>query len=385
MERRSAVVTWRAALAREPSDADARADVARVVVDVALPSGERGLVTVSQREGAIVAVDDMGRRDSALVEAAVGWLGGLVVGEPGSETVAIRSDHPAARTSLAPTPPSGRGQDAARDLALALVRSGLAGARRGAIDETLRRARSTNDSRTARWTARVERAIATEDLALIAQLTRGVLDTAPPAQSSRVELHLVEIAREHLDAARPRALERRHLVDLTTGALYAEDLDAGVVGGSIGPCPRALEVGLAEVSDDGGQSSLCILQYTTTSTLSSATRARLLELTTRDLATAFSHVDTLLRASPAFAEPVVMLEIARWEAGLHAFDASGAEVPWSRDEDPAACARLAEIVAERAPRFVVLRAVPRRGAHAFVAISCAIEDAGELEILRLRG
>ncbi|MBN8616308.1 MAG: hypothetical protein J0L92_37330, partial [Deltaproteobacteria bacterium] len=325
-------------------------------------------------------------REGPLVSAALTWLAGLATSDATADALSIRSDHPAARTSLAPAPSIGRGNDAARDLSLALVRSGLAGARRGAIDDALRRVRAVEDPRIARWAARVEHAIAIEDLPLLARLARGGLMPPGPAQQTRVELHVVEIAREHLDAARPRALERRHLIDLGSGARYAEDLDAASPGGSVGPCPRALEIGLAELWDDGGQASLRILQYTTAPSLSSANTARLLELVTRELDAALEQVERALRASPAFAEPVVLLEIARWEEGLCAFDVTDHAVPWSPDEDPAACARLAEVVADRPPRFVVMRAVPRRGAHAFVPLSCGVERGhGELEIVRLRG
>ena len=388
-DRASGQGAWRASLvaARDALDAPAeRAEIGRVVIDVVLGSGERGLVTVSRRVGSLVAVDDAGRREGPLVAAAITWLAGLATIDATSEAFGNRSDHPAARTSLAPPSTSGRGDDAARDLSLALVRSGLAGARRGAIDDALRRVRAVEAPRIARWAARVEQAIATEDLPLLARLARGALLPPPPAPQSRVELRVVEIAREHLDAAQPRALERRHLIDLASGALYAEDLDPVSRVGSVGPCPRALEIGLAELWDDGGQATLRILQYTTSPSLSSANAARLLELVMRELDVALDHVERALRASPAFAEPVVLLEIARWEDGLCAYDATDRAVPWSGDEDPAACARLAEIVAEQAPRFVVMRAVPRRGAHAFVPLSCGIERGhGELEILRLRG
>lgn len=380
---------WRESLVSRDrvEEPNARAEIERVVIDVSLPD-ERGLVTLSLREGVLVAVDDAGRREGPLVAAAIAWLTGLSrerASDVGGSRSDVRSDVPGARTSLAPPAPSGRALDAARELALALVRSGLAGARRGALDEQIRRARSADDPRVARWAARIEQAIRAEDLALVGQLAGGVLSTSTALPTSRVELGLVEVAREHLDAARPRSIERRHLFDLTTGAHYVEDLEVGARAGSVGPCPRTLEVGLAEVSDDGGHAAIRVLQYTTSSKLAAITHARLRELALREMSRVFEHVERVLSASPAFAEPVVLVEITRWDEGLSAMDASGASVPWSRDEDPAACARLAEVVREHPPRLVVLRAVPRRGAHAFVPLACVVERAGELDVLRLRG
>ncbi|GAB4213090.1 MAG: hypothetical protein OHK0013_36630 [Sandaracinaceae bacterium] len=70
---------------------------------------------------------------------------------------------------------------------------------------------------------------------------------------------------------------------------------------------------------------------------------------------------------------------------LALLDAAGHAVPFSREEDVSACLLLEEIAARTTPRWVTLRACPRRGAHAFVPLSCAIEKDGGTEIVRLRG
>lgn len=379
----AAARAWRAVLLDgAPERArEGRVEVPRLVLDVVLADGARGLVTVSLRDGALVAVDEQGERGSPHAMAAQSFLESLARGE--TEHGAVRSDHPSVRTSLPPG--ASRSLDAARELALALVRSGLAGARRGAMDEPVRRARASSDLRIARWAARFESALGDEDVPLLAQLSRGVLAAPPAPVVSRVDLRLVEVAREHVDGASPRAIARRYLIDLASGTSFVEEHEAGGAPGSIGPMPRTLEVGLAEVLDDPGQPILRVLQYTTSPSLSSEALARLLELAARDVSSALDRVDQLVKASPAFAEPIVILAPARWHEG-RPVDADGRAWPLSAHEDAAACLRLWEVTAEREPTLIVARAAAHQGAHALLPLSCVlIEPSGQVRFVRLRG
>jgi hypothetical protein len=374
---------WRAALVEAPQTERSHAEVPRLVLDVTLDDGSRGLVTVSLREGALRAVDEQGERGSALSGAALSFLGALAGKDAAASLGPLAGvDRAAPRPSHAPP---ARSLDAARELALSLVRSGLAGARRGAIDEPLRRARASGELRIARWAARFEAAVAAEDLPLLAQLARGVLGAPPAPVSSRVDLRLVEVAREHVDATGARSLARRHLLDPASGSAFVEEHDAGAPPGSIGPMPRTLEVGLAEVIEDPGQPSLRVLQYTTSPIVPSELYARLFELACRDVSAALDHVDRLVRASPAFAEPLVLFAPDRWDS-VRALDAAGRELPLSAHEDPAASLRLGEVLAEREPALVVVRAAPLHGVHAFVPLSCVLaEPTGGWRFVRLRG
>jgi hypothetical protein len=341
------------------------------VLDVTLDDGSRGLVTVSLREGALRAVDEQGERGSALSGAALSFLGALAGKDAAASLGPLAGvDRAAPRPSHAPP---ARSLDAARELALSLVRSGLAGARRGAIDEPLRRARASGELRIARWAARFEAAVAAEDLPLLAQLARGVLGAPPAPVSSRVDLRLVEVAREHVDATGARSLARRHLLDPASGSAFVEEHDAGAPPGSIGPI------------EDPGQPSLRVLQYTTSPIVPSELYARLFELACRDVSAALDHVDRLVRASPAFAEPLVLFAPDRWDS-VRALDAAGRELPLSAHEDPAASLRLGEVLAEREPALVVVRAAPLHGVHAFVPLSCVLaEPTGGWRFVRLRG
>ncbi len=377
---------WRKALLGRAA-VPAPGEVPRVVVEVITPGGERGLVTVSLREGRVSAVDDRGERSSALVAAANAWLDGLARAEPaqpGAGEIArdgVR-DEPAPGPSL---PPGATEDDTLRDLSLAFVRSGVAGAKRGALDEHIRRARSLADSWSSRWTGRFEAALASQDLPTLARLVRGALARPTATLGQRVDSRLVEVGRERLDGVQPRSIERRYLLDLADGKTLVEERLPESALGSIGPMPRTLEVGLAEVWSEPGHATIRVLQYTTSPNLEPTVLARIQELAHVDLALCFDLVDADLRASPGWAEPFVLFAPTSWEAGLAAADGAGRRVPWSAEEDPAACLLLAEVVERAPPRWVAMRACPRRGAHAFVPLACATEVGGETVIHRLRG
>jgi len=138
---------WRRATverAQTMRQAPGAGEVPRVVVEIETTGGERGLVTVSLRDGSLHAIDDRGERDSALALAALAWLEGMTRADGSSDPGlgSVRGDHAGARASLFPSlPPARVGLAAARDVSLALVRTGIAGARRGALDDHLRRAR----------------------------------------------------------------------------------------------------------------------------------------------------------------------------------------------------------------------------------------------------
>jgi hypothetical protein len=346
-----------------------------VVVDVTTSTGERGLVTLSLHDGRLIAVDERGERGSALVAAAVGWLEGLALDEPDAREGVARVSVPA------PAPTT----DALRDLVLALVRSGLAGARRGALDEHLRLARAQTDLRSARWTARFEAALAGDDLATLVALGRGALAPMREQLANRVDLRLVEVARERLDGVQPRRIERRYLLDLASGEVLLEEQDVALAHGSLGPMPRVLEAGLVEVTSQPGRLVARVLQYTMTPRVEAAALARVAELAETDLSLSFARVEREIQASPGWAEPFVLFAPRLWGDGLRALDVAGRAVPFSVDEDPAACLLLEEIVGRAAPSWIALRACPRRGVHAFVPLACAHEHEGVTVIARLRG
>lgn len=367
---------WRSAIVARAHEDSVAGEVSRLVLDVTLPDGRRGLVTIALHDGALVAVDDRGERSSELARAGLAWLATLVREVPERVSGALV----AVRTSFPPVQ-----DDPLEELALDLVRSGIAGARRGALEDALRAARSLTDPRTTRWLARFEAALADADVDNLASLALGALVRRPSRTESRVDLRLVELARERVDGIAPRRIERRYLVDLADGALLLEEHDVAFAHGTLGPMPRLVEAGLVEVHHEPGAARARILQYTTSPRLEASALSRIAELAEVRVEACLARVARALEQSPGWAEPFVLFAPRQWQAPLRFLDDEGRALPFSREEDPAACALLAEVATRQRPRWVALRACPRHGSHAFVPLSCALERDGTTEIVRLRG
>ncbi len=283
---------------------DARPSVARIALDVRTAAGESGVVLLSIEKGSARVVDDRGDRSSPLVDAALAWLAALSREEASSA--------PNVRVSVAPRAsiaPHRLDETAcARALSLSLVRSGIVGMRRGVLDEPIQRARAGAGVRLARWIARLEAAVAEDDVTLVARLALGALRAAPPPRRTRVDLRLVEVAREHLDGRGRRSIERRYLVDLEEGSPFVEERERGEALPSLGPMPRTVEVGFAEERVEPGRASLLIHQYTTSPDVPRASVERLVALGRVEVSAVLDRVDALLHASPGFAEPLVLTD-----------------------------------------------------------------------------
>lgn len=380
---------WKKALAETASTPTAASphevmyEVMRVVIDVNV--GERrGLVTASLREGRAFFVDDTGATTGPLVEGARAWLEALV---NGASLVGSRDLAAELRMSL---PPRGNDGDVLREFALTFWRSGIAGAKRGALEDSLRQLRSglTKPSET-RWLARFQQALHREDIPSLAHLLRGAFARPTTTSQARSDMRLAEVGREHLDAKSPRAIERRYLVDLHDGTVCAEERNAGGTA-STGPLPRVLDVGLGELFSDVAPPIVVVQQYTLQAGIDEALGAQLEALTLRDFTTLMDRVDEALRAHPGFAEPVFLVAPAQWSrvhegrVQLDVRDESGLALAWSH-EDASACLNLLDLLADRTPRWLVVRAAPEHGRHAFVPLACGYEDSGAWVVRRLRG
>jgi hypothetical protein len=376
---------WKAALgATAPSAPTVDApDVMRVVVDVTV-GAKRGLVTASLREGRAFFVDDTGATTGPFVDGARAWLEALV---HGGAALASRDIAGEFRGSLPPRMLEG---DALREFALTFWRSGIAGAKRGALEDSLRQVRAAlSKPCDARWLARFQQALLREDVASLAHLLRGALVRLSATTQPRSDLRLVEVAREHLDAKSPRAIERRYFVDLHEGSFFSEERVQGGTA-STGPMPRVLEVGLAEARMEAIPACLAIQQYTLQAGIDEAAGTLLEALALRDFETLMKRVDAALDAHPGFAEPVFLLAPSRWTPSpekrdqLDVRDTEGAALPWS-SEDVSACLALLDVLAERDPTWLVVRAAPQSGEHAFVPLSCGYREGDAWVVRRLRG
>lgn len=375
---------WRAALARDASSVDGSAspEVLRMVIEVSVGT-RRGLVTASLREGRAFFVDESGATTGPLVQGARTWLENLVAeGSTGDARPSLRE----LRMSL---PPRANESDALRDFALTFWRSGIAGAKRGALEDSLRQVRlAASKTSQARWMARFQQALVAEDVHALAHLLRGALEPSKASTQTLSDLRLVEVAREHVDAKSARQLERRTLIDLADGNVYSEERLQGAVA-SIGPMPRVLDVGLAEAQLEASPPSLSIHQYTLQATLDATTGTQLEALAERDFTRLMARVDSALAAHPGFAEPVFLVAPTSWGSDakreqLDMRDAGDVALRMS-DEDVSACLTLLDVLRERTPAWLVVRAAPRAGAHAFVPLSCGHLEGEAWVVRRLRG
>lgn len=391
------LLAWRQALelARAEAEPVEGARVPRVILSVELEGEGAGLVFLHLEEGRLVAVDERGERGSPLATHALAWLSGLSrlslddAKSPSNVRVSIPPRPSSPRTSLPPPEASRGGDDALRELALLTVRAGWHGADRGghhaALGEPLGRLRSGASPRLARFLARFEGAIEDEDTPLLARLLLGALDPRTPTRRERVDLRLLEVAREHVDAASRRSLERRHLIDLDDGAFFVEERDVSAPPLSLGPMPRQVEVGFAEEAREPGRAALAIHQYTITPEIPAEVLARLRELASSDVPELHGAIDALLRANPGFAEPIVLFAPSRWIDGRPS-DGEGHGILLGGRGAQAACARLGEVLADQEPTLLVLAASSRRGVRSFVPLTAILEGPdGSPVFVRLRG
>ncbi len=243
----------RRALVERRPDAVADAEIERLVVDVRM--GERvEMVTISVREGRLaVLASDAPAASSPAAGAVLRWLA---------------SDAP--RSSLPPEPrpatspgvvgsTDGALDVALADLATAIVRAGTDAAQAPAIDDALARIESASRAlEVARFAGRLRGALAAKDAIEVARL----LETAPGLELEEepqrlVDHVLVELGRELVDGWTPSAIERRYLLDPSTGNEWVEERRRDEAA-SHGPFPRVVSAGLATCT---GHGRVRIVQY----------------------------------------------------------------------------------------------------------------------------
>ncbi len=123
---------------------------------------------------------------------------------------------------------------------------------------------------------------------------------------------LLEIGRERLTGVGRVHLERRYLIDIEQGELFREEVYAEPRTRSLGPCPRQVMVGLAEVDAGPPPRRIRILQYAVDTLIDTA----LLNTVEGFALTDFNHVLARYEQSqqifgPVF-EPFVVLRPSSW-------------------------------------------------------------------------
>lgn len=358
----------RQALHERRPDAGTDAEVERVVIDVRIAERVE-MVTLSVREGRLVVLaTDGAPATSPAAHAALRWLS---------------SDLP--RTSLPPavrrpdTPPAAGAdappiQAAVADLTTAIVRQGTDAATTPAVADALARLGAASGSLVvARWIGRLRAALAARDEILIARLLDGAATLGREGSAERmVDRVLIELGRELLDGLTPLSIERRHLLDPSTGEILAEERGRDQPA-SNGPCPRVVQAGLA-TRGDGGR--VRVVQYSVTA-LDAETLAKIETLAAPTLEAAFARAAPELLAADV--EPVSLLQLGEGQVG-RVVDAAGTPVPLARHEDSGAATALVEAAAKGKPSWMLGRWALAGDEAALVPLSCCIGG----RVVRLR-
>lgn len=290
------------------------------------------------------------------VEAALAILG---LGAP-SSAVTFSPERPALRRASLPPPEDlARLEDgglalaaAFEDLVTAVARVGVEGAAEApsvlaARERLVAAAPSPLPVGLARYLGRLKGALVARDVALTARLleessrftqaarggTRGMHDrerrralvgTGEPGHETLSDRVMVELSREWVAGAERGSLERRLLVDVETGALYFETRARQAVI-SLGPCPRTLRVGLAEVEPGPAPRAIRVLQYEVSAGLTPDVHDEIAAHADEDVAAVRERHRAALEAYPGLAEPFVIVAPVRLTRGgaLALVDAAG--------------------------------------------------------------
>lgn len=332
------------------------ASVRRVSLELEV-NGQVEVVVVSMRGGALIAVSSDGRTEGPHVDAALHVLANMEI----TDAPRRLSDPPmeARRTETPPAPsPHAAVADALQDLTTAIVRAGTldalhAPAVEEAFEHVIREAGRPAPLGLSRAIGRLREALAERDPEGVVRILEGAMrlvhllregGRSPEARrclsawlghaggegrstTTLSDRQLVEIGREWLTGISRNALQRRYLMCTSTGSVYREDHSRGA-SASVGPCPRALKVGFAELEAGPEPFRIRLLQYEVSPRVDHETLARIEQLGLRRFVALRDQYRSWSKSFPALAEPFVVLVPERYAAGrvLRAVDAADESV-----------------------------------------------------------
>lgn len=390
-------------------------EVTRVTLDVKIDETAE-LVTVALRAGALrwsTSGTDLH------VRAALSWLAG---------TDARRTTpEPPARLSWSPpsmeapveeaneTPARVRLADALDDVVTEVVRAGVNTPDSPSIAESLERLRKELPlplpSGIARWLGRLRVSLDRGDAADVARLLDGASRLAANLRKDKPGIEgkrfvvgwlgtggelggvermsdrtFVEVARELLASSERGGVERRYLVDLHDGEVFREERSRSEPVASVGPCPRVINVGLAEVEEGPTPRRIRLMQYAVTPALGNEELRQVEANGYRRFEALADGYRTSVTAYPGQAEPFAVVVPARWNgkrAQPICYDAEDVPLAFARADDPAAVEVLAQFVTP-APRWVAGRLVDAKGYLLMIPCVIAVDDGEATRLHRLR-
>jgi hypothetical protein len=223
---------------------------------------------------------------------------------------------------------------ALEDLCLAVARSGLSSpdspSIREALDQLLARVGTPPPLALSRWVARLQKALANNDVGLAARILEGARQlsddlrsqeraSAPLARrrtwlgmsdgfsaDSLTEATLLEVGRVRVSGSSRAAIVRRYLLELSTGEVFKEERRKGDHDVSVGPCPRVVHVAFAELESATVPRRVRLLQYTISARPEEQHWLRVAEHATHSVRELGLRYAEGARAAPGLSEPFIL-------------------------------------------------------------------------------
>lgn len=323
-------------------------------------AGRTEMVTLSLREGELQCLSSDGQIDGPHVVAALEFVAGLEQREdslpPGVEArTARRSLEPPQQSELA---------DALDELLIAVTRVGIDQARYApsvdaALEDVIEVASEPTPPGLGRFIGRLRQEVLSGQPRRAARILEGAarladsLRSQTPTEASEERIQawlgarpgavperellydrtMIEVGREWLAGTKRASVERRYLVDLTTGTIYREDRHQ-LATASLGPCPRQIHVGLAEVEPGPSPQRIRVLQYEVRPEVALDSWDRLHQVARRSFAQVTETYRRAVQLYPTLAEPFALVAPYRIErdGGFVAIDSEGQQLALERTE-----------------------------------------------------
>lgn len=331
--------------------------VHRISVEIEL-GGQVETVMLSFRDGSLCCMSSDGRADGPHVRAALRFIAADNL--DASPLVPVTQ----AATTPRETLPHDELAEALEDLLTAIARVGVDKARYApsvdaAIERVVQVAPQPTPAGLARFIGRLQGEIRAGELRRMARLLEGSaqlvdslrasqrgseseqridawLGPRPTTNSSPELLYdrtMIEVGREWLTGTDRARVERRYLVDVQSGGVYREDRPRNATA-SLGPCPRELRVGLAEIEAGPAPKRVRILQYEVDPHIGPESWERLCHVAARSIAQVTESYRRSVRAYPALSEPFGVIAPYRVENHdvFKAFDSDGHQLVLDRAE-----------------------------------------------------
>jgi len=349
--------------------------IRRLTMDVEV-DGRIEMVTLSIRDDLLQCVSTDAQNDGPHVLAALEFIAGMELREESAPPGAV---DPASGLS-AEADTSGELAEALEDLVTAVARVGVekaqyapsvdaalervvavapqptpAGLGRfiGRLQQDLRLGEARRAARMLEGASQLVETLRTVTLTSDSQQRLSTWLGAVAGSISRTQLlydrTMIEVGREWMTGTERASVERRYIVDLESGQIYREDRPRQALA-SLGPCPRQLQVGLAEVETGASPARIRILQYEVQPQVPAENWKRLQQVASRSFAEVTDGYRRSVDAHPSLSEPFALIAPYRIERNgvFRAFDADGHQLVLNRSERRGAVLAFYDLLARGA-------------------------------------